>query len=154
MRCRHRMGKLLLRRAIRFDGGQRAWSQRHRSWLRGLRFELAADQKVFDEYLLAIEQLEERLRGLDDAIEQLSHQRHRHDQRHDRRDRAIRVRPLHISAWADGIPGSRPQRALLLRQPPTWGDHKGWQRPCEESARRGLLALPPSPQRRDSQETP
>jgi transposase len=74
MRCRHRMGKLLLRRAIRFDGGQRAWSQRHRSWLRGLRFELAADQKVLDDYLLAIEQLEERLRGLDDAIEQLSHQ--------------------------------------------------------------------------------
>jgi transposase len=74
MRCRHRMGKLLLRRAIRFDGGQRAWSKRHRSWLRGLRFELATDQRVFDDYLLAIEQLEERLRGLDDAIEQLSHQ--------------------------------------------------------------------------------
>jgi len=74
LRCRHRMGKLLLRRAISFDAGKKAWSQRHRTWLRGLRFELRADQKVFDDYLLAIEQLEERLRVLDDAIEQLSHQ--------------------------------------------------------------------------------
>jgi transposase len=74
MRSRHRLGKLLLRRAISFETGRKAWSQRHRTWLRGLRFELPADQKVFDDYLLAIEQLEERLRGLDDAIEQLSHQ--------------------------------------------------------------------------------
>jgi transposase len=73
LRCRHRMGKLLLRRAIGFDTGKRAWSQRHRIWLRGLRFDLPADQRVFDDYLLAIEQLEERQRGLDEAIEQLSH---------------------------------------------------------------------------------
>jgi transposase len=74
MRSRHRLGKLLLRRSINFDEGKKAWSQRHRIWLRGLRFELPADRKVFEDYLLAIEQLEERLRGLDSVIEQLSHQ--------------------------------------------------------------------------------
>ncbi len=42
MRCRHRMGKLLLRRAIRFGGGHGPWSERHRNRLRGLRIELDA----------------------------------------------------------------------------------------------------------------
>lgn len=74
MRCRHRLGKLLLRRGIGFDSGKKAWSQKHRTWLRGLRFDLPGDRKVFDDYLLAVEQLEERQRGLDEAIEQLSQQ--------------------------------------------------------------------------------
>jgi transposase len=74
MSSRHRLGKLLLRRGILFDAGKKAWTQRHRTWLRGLRFELPADRKVFDDYLLAVEQLEERQRGLDEAIEQLSQQ--------------------------------------------------------------------------------
>ncbi|MDQ3678805.1 MAG: IS110 family transposase, partial [Actinomycetota bacterium] len=32
MRCRHRLSKLLLRHAIRFEDGP-AWSERHRAWL-------------------------------------------------------------------------------------------------------------------------
>jgi transposase len=72
MRCRHRLGKLLLRRAISYDGGKKAWTLGYRVWLRGLRFERAFDQAVLDDYLLAIEQLEERVRGLDAQIEQLS----------------------------------------------------------------------------------
>src|SRR3954469_5571050 len=32
MRCRHRLGKLLLRRGFRFEDG-RAWTERHRAWL-------------------------------------------------------------------------------------------------------------------------
>ena len=72
MRCRHRLGKLLLRRGISYAPGKRAWTQGHRAWLRGLRFERTYDQAVLDEYLLAIEQLEERLHGLDDRILQLS----------------------------------------------------------------------------------
>lgn len=70
-RSRHRLGKLLLRRGITFEGGKKAWTRAHRVWLRGLRFERAFDQAVLDDYLLAIEQLEERLRGLDERIEQL-----------------------------------------------------------------------------------
>lgn len=71
-RCRHRLGKLLLRRGIRRGGGARAWTRAHRAWLRGLRFELAVDQVVFEDYLLAVEQLEERVRALDEKLEELA----------------------------------------------------------------------------------
>lgn len=69
-RSRHRMGKLLLRRALTHPG--RAWTQAHRGWLRSLRFEEAADRAVFEDYLLAIEHLEQRLRGLEEKLAALS----------------------------------------------------------------------------------
>jgi len=53
---------------------KKAWSQGHRLWLRSLRFEHEADRVVFDDYLLAIEQLEERLRSLEQRIEHVSQQ--------------------------------------------------------------------------------
>jgi transposase len=67
-RCRHRLGKMLLRKGLLFSRGKKAWTQAHRGWLRGLRFEEGAEQAVFDDYLLAIEQVEERLKGLDEKI--------------------------------------------------------------------------------------
>jgi len=73
-RCRHRLSKLLLRRGWTWTGGKKAWGQGHRLWLRSLRLEHAADQRVVDDYLLAIEQLEERLRSLEQHIELLSQQ--------------------------------------------------------------------------------
>jgi transposase len=69
-RSRHRLGKLLLRRALGHPG--RAWTQAHRSWLRSLQFEEGVDRAVFDDYLLAIEHLEERLRGLEEKLAALS----------------------------------------------------------------------------------
>jgi transposase len=63
-RCRHRLGKLLLRRGLT-NPGKSAWTQAHWRWLKQLRFEDAADQVVFDDYLLALEQVNERLCGLD-----------------------------------------------------------------------------------------
>ncbi|PYQ15790.1 MAG: IS110 family transposase [Acidobacteria bacterium] len=72
VRCRHRVTKLLLRRGWIWRGGKRAWSQGHRLWLRSLRFEQAADQVVLEDYLLAIEQVEERLRELEEHIEVVS----------------------------------------------------------------------------------
>src|SRR3989442_1517899 len=60
-RSRQRMGKMLLRRALIFTVSKKAWGKLHRQWLRGLDFEHAADQAVFGDYLLAIEQLEERV---------------------------------------------------------------------------------------------
>lgn len=72
MRSRHRLTKLLLRRGISIGIGQKAWTQRYRVWLRGLRFEQSYDQLVLDDYLLAIDQVEERLRSLEAGIERLS----------------------------------------------------------------------------------
>jgi transposase len=74
VRSRHRLSKLLLRRGLQWLGTKRAWSQGHRLWVRSLRFEHAADQVVLDDYLLAIEHVEERLRVLDAEIEEASQQ--------------------------------------------------------------------------------
>jgi len=64
-RSRQRMGKMLLRRGLVFRVCKKAWGKLHRQWLRGLSFEHVADQAVFGDYLLAIEQLEERVRTLE-----------------------------------------------------------------------------------------
>jgi transposase len=72
VRCRHRLSKLVLRRGMTWEGGKWAWSVRNRAWLRGLHLEHAADQLVLDEYLLAIEQVEGRLKALAEQIEVVS----------------------------------------------------------------------------------
>jgi transposase len=70
LRCRHRLGKMLLRRALQHTG--KAWTQAHRRWLRSLVFEDAVDQAVFDDYLRAIEHAEQRLADLGRRVEELS----------------------------------------------------------------------------------
>jgi transposase len=67
LRARHRLGKMLLRRG-RIYGDGRAWTQRHCSWLRSQSWEHAAERVVFEDYLRAIELLEERLAGLDAQV--------------------------------------------------------------------------------------
>lgn len=63
-RAHHRLGKLLLRRGYHYTQG-RAWTQRHRAWLRSLKFDDPVEQFVFDDYLLAIEQLEARIQSIE-----------------------------------------------------------------------------------------
>lgn len=70
LRCRHRLGKMLLRRG--FAWHQSAWTLKHREWIRTLRFDQPADQAMLADYLLAIEQIEERIRTLETKIEALS----------------------------------------------------------------------------------
>src|SRR6185436_10082386 len=73
-RARHRLGKMLLRRGLTYPGGKGAWGSGHRVWLRGLRFELAIDQRVVEDYLFAVEQQEERLKRLEQALVEVSRQ--------------------------------------------------------------------------------
>ena len=70
-RNRHRLSKLLLRQGRVYRAG-RNWTQAHRHWLRSQSFERAAARIVFDDYLLGIEQLEERLRALEADLEAIS----------------------------------------------------------------------------------
>lgn len=70
-RCRHRVGKMLLRRGLIYRDGQ-AWTLKHRSWLKSVRFEQPSDQMVLEDYMLALEQMEQRLKGLGQEIEALS----------------------------------------------------------------------------------
>lgn len=71
MRARHRLSKMLLRRGRVYRTGKN-WTQKHRRWLLGLAWEHEAERVVFGDYLGAIEQLEERLRGLDAALQKQS----------------------------------------------------------------------------------
>lgn len=75
MRARHRLDTFLLRRACIFSVTRRRWGgQAYRSWLNQLKFEHAADQVTFEDYLQAIDQAEERLRRLDQQLAALAEQ--------------------------------------------------------------------------------
>jgi transposase len=62
-RCRHRLGKLLLRRGLHYAG--RNWTPAHRQWIATLAWAHAAERVVVDDYLLAIDHVEARLGDLD-----------------------------------------------------------------------------------------
>jgi transposase len=68
LRCRHRLNKLLLRRGLVYRVGSRPWTGAHRQWLRSLQFDYASDRAVLQDYLMAIEQLEERLKTLEQEL--------------------------------------------------------------------------------------
>ncbi len=69
-RCRHRLGKLLLRRGLHFAG--KNWSRAHRRWIDTLGWAHAAERAVVDDYLLAIDQLEARLTELDERLAEIA----------------------------------------------------------------------------------
>jgi transposase len=69
-RCRHRLGKLLLRRGQHYAG--RNWTQAHHAWLKALTWEHAAERHVVDDYLLAIAQVQARLTNLDTQLAELA----------------------------------------------------------------------------------
>ena len=69
-RARHRLGKLLLRRGLHFSG--RNWTQAHRAWIASVQWTYAPERVVVDDYLLAIEQLEARLSGLDERLTEIA----------------------------------------------------------------------------------
>jgi transposase len=69
-RCRHRLGKLLLRRGLHYSG--RNWTQGHRRWINGLTWAQPAERVVVDDYQLAIAQLEGRLSELDTRLAEIA----------------------------------------------------------------------------------
>ncbi len=71
MRSRHRLSKMLLRRGLVYRAGKN-WTKGHREWFGRLHFERSADQVVFDDYRLAIEHLEERIRGLVERLTEVA----------------------------------------------------------------------------------
>jgi transposase len=68
MSARHRVGKLLLRHDVRFDGPERNWTQPHLAWLSKVRFEQPGAQAAFDDYRGAVDALLLRRSGLEREI--------------------------------------------------------------------------------------
>jgi transposase len=69
-RCRHRLGKLLLRRGLHYSG--RTWTRAHRQWIESLEWAHAAERAVVDDYLLAIDHTETRLLELDARLAEIA----------------------------------------------------------------------------------
>ena len=72
MRCRHRLSKMLLRRGLIYSGRQAAGARPTGSGWELCGSKIRVDQAVFDDYLLAIDQLEERLKALSQKLEEVS----------------------------------------------------------------------------------
>lgn len=71
MRARHRLGKFLLRRELRWEGPGSAWTQAHLRWLEAIRFPDGASGAVLEDYLAAVAALEQRRGASERAIEEL-----------------------------------------------------------------------------------
>jgi len=70
-RKRHQLSKFLLRHGHRYRDGK-SWTRGHRKWMKGICFEINFLKTVFEEYLLALEQAEERLERLTREIEEIA----------------------------------------------------------------------------------
>ena len=71
MRARHRVSKLLLRHG-RVYPGSTTWTQEHRRWLAGQRFEQAESELAFLDYLAAVDGLVARKQALDERLSRLA----------------------------------------------------------------------------------
>ncbi len=69
-RCRHRLGKLLLRRGLHYSG--RNWTQAHRQWIDSLVWAQPAERVVVEDYLLGLDQVEARLIELDARLTEIA----------------------------------------------------------------------------------
>jgi transposase len=65
---RQRLVHFLLRHGIRPPQGVRNWSVKHREWLKRLTFERASQRIVFQEYLHAINEVEDRMKRIEAQI--------------------------------------------------------------------------------------
>ncbi len=69
LRARHRLGKFLLRRGLRFSSGK-AWTQKHMIWVKQQRFDNPAQEATFQDYLMEAEHMQARIRRLEQAIDE------------------------------------------------------------------------------------
>jgi len=71
-RSRHRVSKLLLRLGTHRPEGMSAWSKWHHQWLRTVKLAQPAQRLVLEELLLALDQAEQRVERLTQALEALA----------------------------------------------------------------------------------
>lgn len=74
-RVRHRLSKMLLRHGFKWHKKSN-WTVEHHKWLKKLKFDIEAIQMTFDNYMLGMVQIEERLKTLEAHIERISQTDH------------------------------------------------------------------------------
>src|SRR6184192_2127183 len=72
LRARHRLGKFLLRHGRRPPTAMQVWTQRHRTWVKTVHFEHAAQEATVLDYLHEVEHMTDHIarleRAIDDAV--------------------------------------------------------------------------------------
>lgn len=71
LRIRHQLSKFLLRRSYIYNLGSQ-WTQRHIAWLRQLKFSQPMDQEILTNYYFELEHRMNRVKQLDQLMEQVS----------------------------------------------------------------------------------
>jgi transposase len=66
---KQRLNAFLLRYGRLYESGKSRWTQAHFRWLEGLKFDIAVQQIVFQEYVDAVKQAEVRVAGLEKEME-------------------------------------------------------------------------------------
>jgi len=69
--ARHRLTKMLLRNGYVYRQGCN-WTQRHRAWVKAIHFELRDQQEVLNNYILSVEQIEERVKHMRERLEEVA----------------------------------------------------------------------------------
>ena len=69
LRARQRLNKFLLRRGVRKPEGIKVWTKGHNEWLKKLKFDLAAHEATFVDYLNEAEHQTQRIEQLEHAID-------------------------------------------------------------------------------------
>ena len=155
MRARNRLGKLLLRYDVRYEGTWDRWTARHRAWLSRVELGERGAQATLLDYLGAIDALTIRREQLEATIGELAPaspwaQGHRQAQvpardRHADGGRVVcrggRLRAVRAARAADELPRPRPGRTQHRRGPPTRPHHQVGFESCAVAADRSCLAL-------------
>jgi len=71
LQLKQRVSAFLLRYGKRYTAGKSKWTQRYYRWLAEVKMKFPVQQIVLEEYVGAVKQAEERVRGLDKEIERV-----------------------------------------------------------------------------------
>jgi len=72
LRSRHRLSRFLLRQGRIFQDAKRAWTTKHKEWLRTQKFEWPALTQTFEAGMRAVDDADARMESLDRQLEDLS----------------------------------------------------------------------------------
>lgn len=70
-RVRHRLGRLLMRRGLKYHGGK-AWTLGHLRWIKSIHFDDPNVEMVLQEYRLVLEEAMDRLKRFNDKVEEVA----------------------------------------------------------------------------------